>query len=533
MSRWIHQLRTARSRFVYSPAKSLFSVLGYNVERKGRKPDGPPERKPDVPPEHKLIVSDAVRLSPREGKLSLLDLISFLESQGLTGVVENFKTDRFPLLCVLSSQKQKCIETILKFCVKEGVELRYRSGKNLVSANSVKQVLTDWLPQKSIKLKFSSLQSLDQFWFRLEFFDEKDDHYMLAANSMISRRLWKRTAEKASLFQPGNFRDYSEILNYPRSLECNFEVDLVFTWVNSEDPDWLAMYQEYRPAKQTDGNSKSRFKSRDELKYALRSWEQFAPFIRKIFVVSNCAPPEWLDLEHSGIRWVYHEEILPSESLPTFSSHAIETSLYKIEGLSNYFIYSNDDFLLTRPANLEDFYHPNGIAKVRLEPYGMVNGVATEGHPDYLNAARNSNSLLEKTFQRSTTQLVTHSPQPLRKDVMIEMEAIYDEPFSVTRNNKFRAIDDIAVTGYLHAHYAILTERAVYDSTPVVLIQQNHQFVRKFSQLQAAKDTGSSKLPLSVCLNDGNDSHLNDDWNNAVANFLDSFFPNSSSMERQ
>ena len=224
-----------------------------------------------------------------------------------------------------------------------------------------------------------------------------------------------------------------------------------------------------------------------------------------------------------------HESILPATALPTFSSHAIETSLHRIPGLSNHFIYSNDDFLLTRPTGPEDFFHANGIAMVRLEHWGMVNGKPRKGQPDYLNGARNANALLEKKFKRTSTQLVTHSPQPLRKDLMAEIEELFGDSLAKTAHNKFRSVDDVALTGYLHAHYAILTGRAVSDKTKVQLIQQNHDFPQLFETLKARKGTG--RLPLSVCLNDGADSHLNDEWNALVVDFLNSYFPEKSELE--
>nr|WP_236042094.1 stealth conserved region 3 domain-containing protein [Nitratireductor aquimarinus] len=314
-------------------------------------------------------------------------------------------------------------------------------------------------------------------------------------------------------------------------MEHQFQIDLVFTWVNAEDPEWQKLYEAYAPAQKKDGSSRSRFHNRDELKYALRSWDLYAPFIRKVFIVSNCAPPEWLDLDNKRVVWVPHEDIFPESALPTFSSHAIETRLHHIPGLSDHFIYSNDDFLLTRQAYASDFYFPSGIAKVRLEPYGMVIGEPKSGRPDYLNGAINANALLEGVFERSTTQLVTHSPQPMLKDVLKEIEERFEEHITRTTHNKFRAVDDVAVTGYLHAHFAILIGRAVYDQTPVQLIQQNHKFEEIFSRLVRNKREGG-RNPLSICVNDGADSHLNKSWNVSLLAFLDEFYPNKSSFEK-
>ena len=161
----------------------------------------------------------------------------------------------------------------------------------------------------------------------------------------------------------------------------------------------------------------------------------------------------------------------------------------------------------------------------------MVNGDVTKGHPDYLNGARNASEVIKKEFGVSPTQLVTHSPIAFRKDVMNEIEEKYDEYLDRTRRNKFREIVDVA-PGYLYVHYAIAGGRAVVDRTPVQLVQQNHWFKKILSELVEKKRAGNGKLPLSVCLNDGADSHLNVNWNIAVTTFLDDFFPEKSSFEK-
>ncbi|HRM51843.1 MAG TPA: capsular polysaccharide biosynthesis protein, partial [Acinetobacter johnsonii] len=57
------------------------------------------------------------------------------------------------------------------------------------------------------------------------------------------------------------------------------------------------------------------------------------------------------------IRVVDHQEIFRGfeEYLPTFNTRSIESMLWNIEGLSDYFIYLNDDFFFNAPAQVEDF----------------------------------------------------------------------------------------------------------------------------------------------------------------------------------
>ena len=56
------------------------------------------------------------------------------------------------------------------------------------------------------------------------------------------------------------------------------------------------------------------------------------------------------------------QELFPNKShLPTFSSPAIESHLHRIPGLSDKFIYLNDDVMFGRDVWPDDFYtHSNG-----------------------------------------------------------------------------------------------------------------------------------------------------------------------------
>lgn len=111
----------------------------------------------------------------------------------------------------------------------------------------------------------------------------------------------------------------------------------------------------------------SRFADNDELKYSLRSLERFAPWVRKVYIVTNGQIPSWLNLDCPRVAIVTHEEIFPNKShLPTYSSPAIETHLHRIRGLSQRFIYLNDDVFFGKEVWPEDFYTHAAGYKVRL-----------------------------------------------------------------------------------------------------------------------------------------------------------------------
>ena len=72
-----------------------------------------------------------------------------------------------------------------------------------------------------------------------------------------------------------------------------------------------------------------------------------APWIRRIYIVTNGQIPNWANLKNPKFHIVTHEEIFQNKShLPTFSSPSIEAHLHKIPDLTERFIYCNDDVML-------------------------------------------------------------------------------------------------------------------------------------------------------------------------------------------
>lgn len=66
--------------------------------------------------------------------------------------------------------------------------------------------------------------------------------------------------------------------------------------------------------------------------------------------------PLWLDVTHPRVTIVPHSRIFRNLShLPTFSSPAIEANLHRIPGLSQQWLYFNDDVFLTQPTYPTDW----------------------------------------------------------------------------------------------------------------------------------------------------------------------------------
>ena len=137
-------------------------------------------------------------------------------------------------------------------------------------------------------------------------------------------------------------------------------IDFVIPYVNGNDPVWQAKKYGYSEQKIDDDNRDRRYREWDNLKYWFRGVERFAPWVHKVFLVTDHQAPEWLNTEYEKLQLVNHEDYIPTKYLPTFSSHPIELNFHRISGLSECFVYFNDDTFLTNTVLATDFFQ-NGL----------------------------------------------------------------------------------------------------------------------------------------------------------------------------
>ena len=137
------------------------------------------------------------------------------------------------------------------------------------------------------------------------------------------------------------------------------QIDFVVTWLDSNDPEWQKSLAQYSP------NSKghkenARFRSTDFFMYWFRAVEKYAPWVHKVYLVTNGKFPDWINKDCPKLELVKHADFISAEYLPTFNCRTIELHLHKIKGLSEHFVYFNDDMLLNAPVK-PDYYFRNGL----------------------------------------------------------------------------------------------------------------------------------------------------------------------------
>lgn len=150
------------------------------------------------------------------------------------------------------------------------------------------------------------------------------------------------------------------------------KLDAVIAWVDGDDPKLKqkrAQYQKNTSAA-SDAISSTRFASDNEIYFNIASILKYVPFCRYIYIVSDDQKPEFIEefvsqgiCEPDKIRIVDHKTIFSGfeNALPTFNTRSIETMLWNIPDLSDYFIYLNDDFYFNQPASMTDFFNEQNM----------------------------------------------------------------------------------------------------------------------------------------------------------------------------
>lgn len=146
----------------------------------------------------------------------------------------------------------------------------------------------------------------------------------------------------------------------------NMKIDFVIAWVDGDDSEWKSKREYWEKKENSNDNNliindtrEMRYKDWGLLRYWFRTVEKYASWVNHIFFVTDNQIPEWINLDNERLSIVRHEDFIPREYLPTFSSHTIELNFHRIKGLSEYFVYFNDDMFITNYVKKIDFFKNN------------------------------------------------------------------------------------------------------------------------------------------------------------------------------
>ena len=180
------------------------------------------------------------------------------------------------------------------------------------------------------------------------------------------------------------------------------KIDIVILWVDGNDPKWIEEKNRYAEVKT--GATKNRFRDFGNLQYLFRGIEKYAPWVNKVFFITWGHLPEFLNVNNKKLEIVKHEDFIPKEYLPTFSSNVIEMNLHRIKNLSSKFILFNDDLFILRDLKEQDFFE-DGLPKDMYIEYLKKNcskrhSVMKKNYSEIINKYFSKHEFIKRHFSK-------------------------------------------------------------------------------------------------------------------------------------
>lgn len=270
-------------------------------------------------------------------------------------------------------------------------------------------------------------------------------------------------------------------------------IDVVITWVDGNDPSYRkSKYRilQQEPATQeaqlVTGRDDTRFLDNGELRFCIVSIRIFAPWIRRIYLVTDNQTPAFLSkkiMDTLNISVVDHKDIFKdyTDILPTFNNRTIETALWRIPGISERFIYFNDDFILTRDVSPEDFYSGDKVIlrgewnsfinysplRLKLNDYFSLFmrkiGVTRSMHLLQQILSAKYAGFMDKYYR------APHVPHPIRKSTLETYFERHPEHFSRNISYKIRNKNQFSAI-FLANHLEIKANNALFKDADDALM---------------------------------------------------------------
>lgn len=320
----------------------------------------------------------------------------------------------------------------------------------------------------------------------------------------------------------------------------NMKIDLVYTWVDGNDPNW----QKKKMIAENGGSfdeyaiSKSRFYDNNELKYSLRSVELYMPWINHIYIVTDNQVPKWLDTTNPKISIVDHKEILPQDALPTFNSRAIEHCIVNIPNLSEHFLYANDDTMVRRPIEPNFFY-----TKDNKPIYRVYRKLKKEDDKIYHRSLRNCANIIKNKYGKYYDRLPHHNIDPYKKSDIQACYSEFKELIDHAIMQQFRTDD--CIQRFLYNYFSCATGRGKYKilhkvdrDLPLFLYIKNYLLKHyekdslyiDLSNISNVENIIKGNNPKLICINDG--PRAGNKHRIEMIKFYENLYPNKSSFEK-
>jgi hypothetical protein len=299
-------------------------------------------------------------------------------------------------------------------------------------------------------------------------------------------------------------------------------------------------------------DSINRYRDWDNLQYWFRGVEKYAPWVRKIHLVTYGHYPKWLNLEHPKLNLVKHSDYIPKDYIPTFNTRPIILNIHRIEQLSDKFVIFNDDFFILKKIIETDFFKNDLPCD-----YAIMNCIAPREFFDYTRF--NNFYIINKHFKKRAvlrnnlskwynlsygTQVIrnillfpwknftgiydSHLPIPYQKKTFQEVWDVEGQLLDKTCRNKFRSKED--VTEWLLRYWRIM--KGEFCPSPILGLGKLFQFSAKEKNNALMNEIIKKQKYRIVCTNDSEATIDFEKEKIRVNKAFESVFPEKSSFER-
>ena len=230
-----------------------------------------------------------------------------------------------------------------------------------------------------------------------------------------------------------------------KKYDINTPIDIILLWTNMNDKKWIKNYAKYNNVKDI---SHARYTDYGELELSLFTINKFMPWIRKIFIITECKLPDYTK-KYKNIISIHQDVILQNSPAlrPNFNSNVIESLFYKIPELSEIFLFGCDDYFVGSYIP-KSYWFNSDWTKPRCNLRGINFPRPIKSYWHYMN---NSNSLVKNHFKTNLNIDIvpTHQISLLTKKSCEHAWKLFEKPLIKLCKTRIRVNPNIQITSHL------------------------------------------------------------------------------------
>lgn len=216
--------------------------------------------------------------------------------------------------------------------------------------------------------------------------------------------------------------------NSTRLNEADPIIDFVYCWAGEKEQQKTTEGNITADSRRTANIMGTGF---SEMRLSLHTLQVNVPWLNKVYILVNGPQnlPAWAANEPRFVM-VDRCSLFPAasrKSCPTFNSHACMSVVHRVPGLSEHFVYMEDDMFIVKPLLKSDLFSPEG------KPYMTAHVLSYE--VKYLYSPMDPGPDMPPDHLPGRIDLFRHMPVPLTISFAKGLETTYSEFFAFVRSH--------------------------------------------------------------------------------------------------